>query len=402
MQIVTANHKLIMRITFFIIISVLTTSCQSSTQTDRIDSNTGYTLEEAFPGINIPNPVELTSPDDGTQRIFVIAQKGAIHVFPNQSNVTATKTFLDISKQVAYGGEMGLLGLTFHPDFTNNGFFYVNYTKDNPRETVISRFTVDPQDADKADPNSELILLKFEQPYGNHNGGGIKFGPDGFLYITVGDGGSGGDPQNHGQNQSTLLGTILRIDVNQTNGNRNYGIPNDNPFRGNTNDYREEIYAYGLRNAWRFSFDNETNRLYAGDVGQNKIEEINIIENGGNYGWRIMEGEDCFKPERDCNTTGLVKPIHQYLQASGAGRSVTGGYVYRGNGFSDLQGQYIYGDYQSGNIWVLKSDGNKVTSNDLLMSTRILISSFGEDSNKELYVLSHADGKIFKIARKQQ
>ncbi|MDQ3534348.1 MAG: PQQ-dependent sugar dehydrogenase, partial [Bacteroidota bacterium] len=197
-----------MRITFFIIISVLTTSCQSSTQTDRIDSNTGYTLEEAFPGINIPNPVELTSPDDGTQRIFVIAQKGAIHVFPNQSNVTATKTFLDISKQVAYGGEMGLLGLTFHPDFTNNGFFYVNYTKDNPRETVISRFTVDPQDADKADPNSELILLKFEQPYGNHNGGGIKFGPDGFLYITVGDGGSGGDPQNHGQNQSTLLGTM--------------------------------------------------------------------------------------------------------------------------------------------------------------------------------------------------
>ncbi|MDQ3394789.1 MAG: PQQ-dependent sugar dehydrogenase [Bacteroidota bacterium] len=387
-----------MKYSFLILFLFVFASCQS--QNEPVRGESSYALQEAFPNINVTNPVELKSPKDGTNRIFVIAQRGAIHVFPNQQDVNATETFLDITDRVNYGGEMGLLGLAFHPDFKNNGFFYVNYTKDNPRETVISRFTANAQDPNKADASTEVTLLKFEQPYGNHNGGKIAFGPDGYLYISAGDGGSGGDPQNHGQNKSTLLGSILRIDVNQKSRNLNYAIPNDNPFKRNSSGFKEEIYAFGLRNAWRFSFDNESNKLYAADVGQNKIEEINIIEKGGNYGWRIMEGMECFDPETNCDKSNLKMPIHQYLQASGAGKSITGGHVYRGAALPELKGKYIYGDFQSGNIWALAYDGNKVTSNDLLMGTRVLISSFGVDQNEELYILSHADGKIYKLAKK--
>lgn len=389
-----------MKSSLFLLFVLLISSCNLTAQRDEVQSQSAYSLKEAFPGLNVPNPVELVSPDDGTNRIFVIAQKGAIHVFPNKKDQSSTKVFLDISKRVTYGGEMGLLGLAFHPEFKNNGYFYVNYTKDNPRETVISRFKLNAQDPDKADADSEEILLKYEQPYSNHNGGKIAFGPDGYLYISAGDGGSGGDPQNHGQDRTTLLGSIMRIDVNNKSGNLNYAVPNDNPFKGNNNGIKEEIYAYGLRNVWKFNFDNDSKRLYAADVGQNKIEEVNIIEKGGNYGWRIMEASDCFKPESGCNKEGLKLPIHEYLQSSGAGRSITGGYVYRGKELPELQGKYVYGDYQTGNIWALNYDGNKVSSNDQLMSSRILISSFGEDSNKELYVLSHADGKIYKIVKK--
>ncbi|CAN5226009.1 PQQ-dependent sugar dehydrogenase [soil metagenome] len=375
-------------------------SCNSGISEITNPQNTPYTLQEAYPGITIAHPVEFISPDDGSNRIFVLAQKGEIHVFPNETGVNSTKIFMDIVSQVASGGERGLLGLAFHPDFQNNGYFYLNYTKNNPNETVISRFTARRNDPDQADPDSELVLYKFAQPFGNHNGGKLAFGPDGYLYVSAGDGGSGGDPQNHGQNRSTLLGTIMRIDVDDREGNNNYAIPADNPYKGNSQGYMEEIYAYGLRNVWKFSFDFETNRLWAADVGQNRIEEVNIIENGGNYGWNIMEASDCFEPKSNCNTSRLILPVHEYLQESGAGRSITGGFVYRGESIPSLKGKYIYGDYQSGNVWALGYDGSKATSNDLLFNSGKFISGFGLDSQNEIYVLSYTDGKIYKLTQK--
>ena len=206
--------------------------------------------------------------------------------------------FLDIIKKVDSGGEKGLLGLAFHPEFKSNGYFYVNYTRSSPLETVISRFKISSANTQVADPSSRRNIATYSQPYSNHNGGKIAFGKDGYLYISAGDGGSGGDPQNNGQDRKAFLGKILRIDVNKPTGNKRYGIPPDNPFKNNKSGYREEIYAYGLRNVWRFNFDYETGQLWAGDVGQNELEEIDIIEKGGNYGWRIMEADVCFKTQK--------------------------------------------------------------------------------------------------------
>ena len=290
------------------------------------ESVANYSLFPAFPTLEFDMPVELTSPLDNSNRVFVVEQKGKIMSFPNQADVKSASVFLDIVKKVDSGGEKGLLGLAFHPDYKNNGYFYVNYTRSSPLETIISRFKVSPSNASAADPASEEILLRYSQPYSNHNGGKIAFGKDGYLYISAGDGGSGGDPHNNGQDLTSLLGKILRIDVNKSSGNKKYSIPADNPFSGNAKGYREEIFAYGLRNAWRFNFDDETGWLWAGDVGQNEIEEIDIVEKGGNYGWRIMEGEKCFKPQL-CNKENLILPIWSYRQGASTGRSVTGGYV---------------------------------------------------------------------------
>lgn len=266
-------------------------------------------LTDAFPGLKFNMPVEFVSPNDATNRNFVVAQRGKIHVFANQVDVKETKVFLDIESKVTAGGERGLLGLTFHPNFKSNGYFYLNYTRNNPGlETVISRFTANKSNPDVADPGSEEILLTFKQPYSNHNGGKIAFGNDGFLYIGVGDGGSGGDPQKHGQNRTSLLGKILRIDVNKSSGALKYAIPRNNPYQGNTQGFKEEIFAYGIRNPWKFSFDKATGDLWVGDVGQNKTEEIDIVKNGGNYGWNTMEAEDCFgKP--DCDTNNMILPV---------------------------------------------------------------------------------------------
>jgi glucose/arabinose dehydrogenase len=251
-------------------------------------------IVEAFPNLNFEQPVDIQSPKDGTNRLFVLSQPGIIFVFENDPGTKQKEIFLDIRGKVLFGGEQGLLGLAFHPDYKQNGYFFLDYTANNPRRTVISRFKVSQDDPNKADPESELILLEVEQPYSNHNGGQISFGPDGYLYISLGDGGSGGDPLNAGQDLTMLLGSLLRIDVDKISGGRNYAIPDDNPFKDNSEGFKEEIYAYGLRNVWRFSFDNQ-NRLWAADVGQNKWEEINIIEKGKNYGWRIMEGKHCFE-----------------------------------------------------------------------------------------------------------
>jgi glucose/arabinose dehydrogenase len=247
-----------------------------------------------------------------------------------------------------------------------------------------------------ADPASEEVLLTYRQPFSNHNGGKIAFGKDGYLYIATGDGGSGGDPKNNGQDRKTLLGKILRIDVDKASEKIKYSIPSDNPFKDNKQGYREEIYAYGLRNVWRFSFDHVTGMLWAGDVGQNALEEIDIIEKGGNYGWRIMEGQDCFQPD-NCKKDNLILPIWSYRQGSSTGRSITGGYVCRDKTLPALEGRYIYGDFVSGNIWALTYSGKRALKNDLVANLADGLSSFGEDKDKNLYVLAYGSGKVYKL-----
>ncbi len=352
-----------------------------------------YQAIEAFPKLSFNSPVDFAHANDGSNRLFVVEQRGVIQTFENNTNTETKSVFLDIVSRVSSGGEMGLLGLAFHPDFKNNGFFFVNYTRNSPRrQTVIARFKVNGQ---TADPSSEAILLTFDQPYTNHNGGQIAFGADGFLYIATGDGGSSGDPQNYAQNRASLLGKMLRIDVNATT-KGNYGIPKDNPYTANRQGFSEEIYAYGLRNPWRFSFDSVTKDLWTGDVGQNKFEEIDIITKGGNYGWKVKEANDCYSG--DCSRTDLIAPVWSY--ANGAeGRSVTGGVVYRGKKFADLAGKYFCGDYISGKIWALTYDGKIVAKNDVIANVGA-VSAFGQDANGELYMLNYGSGKIYTLAKK--
>jgi glucose/arabinose dehydrogenase len=327
-----------------------------------------------------------------------VEQEGIISVFKNEVSVSSKKTFLDIRNKVEdSGNEEGLLGLAFHPQYKTNGYFYVNYTANNPDRTVISRFNVSAANPDVADPASELVLLTFDQPYSNHNGGQVAFGPDGYLYIGVGDGGSGGDPKGHGQNRKTLLGSILRIDVNKQEGRKKYTIPTDNPFAGNKSGYKEEIYAYGLRNPWRLSFDPVTKKLWTGDVGQNAYEEINIVEKGGNYGWNIMEGNHCFEPTQNCNRQGLKLPVWEYPRSEGV--SITGGFVYRGPSLPELKGKYIYADYGSGKIWSLDASNPNNPVNTTLVDSKLSISSFGVDPQYELFVCAF-DGKIYRLTNR--
>lgn len=360
-----------------------------------------FELQQAFPNLSFTRPVDLQNAGDQTNRIFVVEQAGRIHVFPNDSMVTQTNLFLDIVPRVDdSGNEMGLLGLAFHPNYAGNGYFYVNYTAGNPRRTVISRFQVSPSNPDSADPGSELILLQYDQPESNHNGGQIAFGPGGYLYIASGDGGGSGDQHGtigNGQDRSTLLGKILRIDVDNQDSGLNYAIPRDNFFYGNSSGYREEIFAYGLRNPWRFSFDFDTGRLWAADVGQSAYEEIDLIENGKNYGWRIMEGNHCYNPPTGCDTTGLTMPVWEY--AHGLGYSVTGGYVYRGTAVPELTGKYIYGDYVTRRIWALSYDGINAPVNEDVLTAPNDISSFGQDENRELYICTFngSSSKIFRF-----
>lgn len=352
---------------------------------------------EAFPNLEFAALVDIQHAGDNSNRLFVLEQEGRIRVFQNDSLVNSTDIFLDIRDKVLYGGEQGLLGLAFHPNYSENGYFYLDYTRSNPRRTVISRFSVSQDNPNEADPNSEFVLLEIEQPYSNHNGGQIVFGPDGYLYITLGDGGSGGDPLNSGQDRTTLLGNILRIDVDNPANGLNYGIPNDNPFVGNNEGWREEIYAYGLRNVWRFSFDPITNKLWAADVGQNAYEEINIIESGKNYGWRIMEGFHCYNPSTNCDQTGLELPVWEYAHNDpNGGQSITGGFVYRGSKANELFGGYVYGDFITGRIWVY-FEGDNPTNMLIFNNTGLAISTFGVDQNDELYFASFTNGRIYKF-----
>jgi len=362
--------------------------------------NEKYTAVIAFPALpEFKEPVELTSPNDGTDRIFVVSQKGVIHEFSSKVDAGTENIFLDITNKVASGGEAGLLGLAFDPDYKNNGYFYVNYTRKNSSlETVISRYKVSATDPNKADRNSEVVLLTCAQPYDNHNGGKLAFGNDKFLYIAVGDGGSWGDPHGNGQSKTQLLGKILRIDVSKTDEGKKYAIPADNPFKGNTQSFSEEIYAYGMRNPWRFSFDRSTGWLWAGDVGQNQREEVDIIEKGGNYGWNIMEGDNGYKSAH-YNGTGLSLPILSYEHGI-LGSCITGGYVCHNENLPALKGKYIYGDYTSGNIWALSYSGKKAGNNELIAKVAPgSLSSFGEDSKNNLYILNYNDGKVYKLVQ---
>jgi len=330
-------------------------------------------------------PVFLTTSPDQSDRLFVVEQGGRIIMLTGGQ--LHPSPFLDIGERLSTGGERGLLGLAFHPRYSSNGRFFVNYTRTEDGATVIAEYRVS-SDRNKAD-SQETIRLVIPQPYRNHNGGMIAFGPDAFLYIGTGDGGSGGDPENRAQNREELLGKFLRIDVD---GPEPYGIPPDNPFVGQHG--KPEIFALGFRNPWRFSFDRSSGDLWAGDVGQHLWEEIDVIAKGKNFGWRMLEGKHCFNPENECHLVpNLVGPLTEYRHEQGR-CSVTGGYVYRGSRLSALQGTYLFGDYCTGEIW-----GYRNGQTSLLLDTDLQISSFGEDREGELYVIGH-QGSIMKIIPK--
>ena len=361
----------------------------------------GVHVENAFPNLSFESPVDIQDPMDGTNRLFVVEKTGVLTVFVNDPGTTTRKTFLDLSDRVSSSsGDSGLLALAFHPEYEQNGYLYVTYTILNPEtESVISRFTVSATDPDSADLDSEVIVLQVQQPWYNHNLHRIGFGPDGYLYISAADGGCCGDPFKSGQDLTTIFGSILRIDVDKPADGLNYGIPPDNPFAGNAKGYREEIYAYGFRNPWRFSFDS-SGRLWAGDVGQNEWEEIDWVVSGGNYGWNTMEGTQCFDPESGCDQTDLILPVWEFPHQFGpdGGFAVIGGHVYEGNSCAMLSNRYIFGDYISRNIWALSFDESGATGNiTIVPSTDIFISAFGVDHNNELYGAAYVGGYLFKL-----
>lgn len=353
-----------------------------------VSSKDGFVqIVNAFPELEFERAVDMQEAPGGSNMLWVLEQAGKIYRFKNDPKVEEKELVLDISDEVNdEKNEMGLLGLAFHPDFKNNGLFYLNYTVVNPRRTLIVSYK---WVNGKVDLSSKQQLMEFEQPYANHNGGQLQFGPDGYLYIAVGDGGSGGDPKGHGQNRSTLLGSILRINVDKQDPRLFYSIPEDNPFYGNDKGWRDEIYAYGLRNPWRFCFNPKDNSLWAADVGQHAIEEINIIEKGGNYGWNIMEGSDCFEKTPDCDKSKYIHPIHQYRH--GIGMSITGGYFYTSNAVQKLKDAYLYADYVTGRVWALFYEDGKVKENKLITDDLRYISSFGKDSSGKVYILCFDD-----------
>jgi glucose/arabinose dehydrogenase len=338
----------------------------------------------------VRKPTHITHAGDGSGRLFIIEQEGRILIVKN--NVLRRDPFLDIRDRVGCCGERGLLSMTFPPGYAQKQHFYINYTN-RSGDTVVSRFRTT-GDPDRADVGSEEVILTVKQPFANHNGGQLAFGPDGYLYIGMGDGGAANDPFGNGQKPSTLLGKLLRIDVESKE--KPYGIPPFNPFVGRSG-MLPEIWALGLRNPWRFSFDRKTGDLFIADVGQNRHEEVNVqpssSRGGENYGWNVMEGMHCFR-SRTCDSAGLVLPVVEYGHKVGC--SVTGGMIYRGKAILPLDGIYVYGDYCSGRIWGLKKSGERWISTQLA-DTELSISTFGEDESGELYVADHDSGSIYLI-----
>jgi glucose/arabinose dehydrogenase len=361
----------------------------SSCQSAQPSATTELELELVASGFD--KPLGLTHAGDGSERLFVLEQGGTIRII--EGDAALDVPFLDISNRISCCGERGLLGLAFDPDYSNTRHFFINYTGAGG-DTVVARFTTSSSNPNRADPDSELVLLTFSQPFSNHNGGHVAFGPDGYLYIGTGDGGSGGDPQNNAQNLGNLLGKVLRIDIRSGTAE----VPFDNPFVGRAGS-REEIWAYGLRNPWRFSFDRLTGDLLIADVGQNSIEEINFQSaastGGENYGWRLKEGSRCFDPPSNCTQETLVDPVLEYGHDEGC--SVTGGFRSRARPSSGLDGVYLFGDFCRGTIWGGFEDGDGSWSRRVLAETDLSITSFGEDESARIYVVDRA-GSVFRIS----
>ncbi|MEQ9407894.1 MAG: PQQ-dependent sugar dehydrogenase [Fuerstiella sp.] len=391
---------------------------EDGTVADPVDGKLPLRGEVAFPNLKwdgfegvdekgrITNlrPMAVTHAGDGSNRLFVGTQRGIVYVFPNDPAATQAKQFLDIRPQVQNwksDNEEGLLGLAFHPEYKQNGWFYVYYSSAaEPRVSIVSRFSVSKDNPDVADPDSEQIVMKIPQPFSNHNGGSIVFGQDGYLYIALGDGGGRNDPLGHGQNLSTLMGSILRIDVNHAQNGNNYAIPPDNPFV-ERQGARPEIFAYGFRNIWRLTVDRGTGTLWAADVGQDFWEEINIVQPGGNYGWSVREASFPFNNKPTTSADALIAPVWEYDHQ--LGKSITGGFVYRGTQLPELVGWYVYADFISGRIWALHYDeaSGAVTKNVSIASTGFPVIAFGEDEAGEVYyTLETVDGRgIYRFVR---
>ena len=349
--------------------------------------------------------LDLMGANDGTGRLFAMSQSGMIHVFKNDPNVEKAHLYLDLRERVhdwQKDNEEGMLGFAPHPEYGKNGRVFVYYTsEEKPHTSYISEFKVSGDDPNRGNPDSEKVLLKIDQPFPNHNGGSIAFGPDGYLYIGLGDGGSRNDPMGNGQNLGTLEGSVLRIDVDSQTGDRPYGIPADNPFVNHTGA-RPEIYALGFRNIWRLDFDPKTGHLWAGEVGQDLWEEIHIVEKGGNYGWSVREGTHFFSNAPQAASVQSVPPVLEYDHQ--IGKSITGGTVYRGKAAPVLEGHYLYGDYVSGQLWALHYDteAGRVVRNVSVDWNGQPIASFGQDENGEVYVMMPSpSGKgIYKFVQK--
>lgn len=347
----------------------------------------------------LSSPLLVTHAGDGSERLFVVEQTGKVRIVKGGDLQSAS--FIDISRSVSDGGEQGLLGLAFHPSYESNGMLYLSYTDLNGT-SVIREYRVSASNPDRVDGSSGRTLFRIKQPYANHNGGHLSFGPDGYLYIGLGDGGSGGDPGNRAQSRGTLLGKILRIDVNRRTGSLPYGIPPTNPYVGRSG--LDQIWAYGLRNPWRFSFDRATGDLWIGDVGQSSWEEVDRAlassgRNAGrgvNYGWRVMEGAHCFRPSSGCVRTGRTLPLTEYGHSNGR-CSITGGYVYRGKTYPDLIGAYLFADYCSGEIWFIDRGATRGVTPRRALDTNTRITSFGEDEVGELYLTS-AEGTVYRVS----
>ncbi len=370
--------------------------------------NTLVTVVPAFNHLTFSLPIELRQAPGDSSRWFLAQKGGKVRVFANDENTTQVSDFVDITARVNSGpNEAGLLGMAFHPNFSSNHFFFLSYTAYSGSSPVnlrstVSRFSLkmdgsgDAATESKIFPPNDNSPNVLDQPYENHNGGNIVFGPDGDLYYGLGDGGSGGDPENRAQNLSLFFGKILRVDVDHAPNGKRYGIPSDNPLASNGG--APELFAWGLRNPWRFSFDRATSQLWVGDVGQNLYEEVDVVGRGGNYGWRQREGMHCYNPGTGCQTAGMIEPIVEYPHSNGASRSVTGGYVYRGSAIPSLIGRYVYADEVNGDLYAIAYDAMGQASQTLLTNmSGVNASSFAEGSDGELYVLNYGSGKILKI-----
>ena len=389
-----------MKKALFLVCSMLVLSAYASCSGGGEGSDTPDAAQPPFPVIGVEavtsgftQPTHIAHAADNSGRIFVAEQAGKIRIIRNNSVLPAP--FLDLTEKVtASGSEQGLFSVAFPPGYAEKGYFYVNYTSKPDGSTIIARYRLTDH-VDMADPLSEEIIITIAQPFANHNGGQIAFGPDGFLYIGMGDGGSGGDPLNNAQNPASLLGKMLRVDTESGSGG--YAVPPSNPFAGNSG-YRGEIWSLGLRNPWRFSFDQASGDLYIADVGQNAREEINFQGGSGsggeNYGWNIMEGSRCFR-DPECSSEGLILPVAEYDHSAGD-CSVTGGFVYRGDEFPQIRGTFFLGDYCSGRIRALRRSGSSFEMESLL-ETNLRISTFGEDQAGNLYVADYSEGVIYKL-----